>query len=223
MPLIPPGHTMSRNALLAAGLVVIVGVIWSSNRALHSGPISAAFAAIGIPVSMVLIGLIWEKRLMSPFSTNMFLGYSWGDYLFLPLVAAMTALAISRADSYAWDSGWWVAICIVLAFTLGIGFHLLEIPVWKEEVFHSPTKWFHDLVVMPCLAFLLLRHVPTLFQEIADQKGVFAVALIAFIAWFYLALPYDSTHFKIKAHGAYNYTTNIFTQLDEPRKPSAIK
>lgn len=194
----------------AFGAVGFALYAWLVASIRNGKPVQAAAAAYcSGPIPILLVGtLVEDRNLGEMLRTGLKVwALSLGDYVALPLAAALLALAFKHMPKtrqvYGVDSlgpievpmwyrrplWWWGTL--VFGFCAGLAFHLTDKIHYPVLAANSPGKLTHDFIVYVILAGGLLHGlIPALLKRVSRKLALCALGLL--IAWA-IMVAIDST------------------------------
>ncbi len=112
--------------------------------------------------------------------------YMIGDGLFLPIAFVAVSIGWRQLQPDRFDSVHAASICLLIGLVLGLGFHMMDGTYYQmnggEFALSGPSKIYHDFVVYPVLAGVLLWGGVPLLMDATWNKWTI-VAVLALAGW----------------------------------------
>lgn len=171
------------------------------------GPIAVLLVAIAISaVMMQLVAHCYEARWMWP-PRAQFRAFIYGDTIFLPLTALSLAVVYQNGDGDTGlvERGWWHGALIIVIVLLAAASRMKEEgdSFYSSRQMNSPTKLWHDLVVIPVFAMLLLYPLPEFLT--ASFSVWHLIAVLGFAVWLGLLIEPTNSPKCRTAHIDYDW------------------
>lgn len=161
--------------------------------------VALAWALLLTPMGVILMALIFEKRL-PPILKNAFRSFLPGDVcLGITLAASVATLMVSALPNIGWQRSawfnvmaWFAAACV---FAIG---RMIDRGGYTKKQLLSPSKLYHDVVLYLGYGWLMFRVVvPAVYVGYVDKEANVSelIAILAFVAWLGM-LVLDGTRSK---------------------------
>lgn len=155
-----------------------------------------AVAAIGLiltPVTMFIIGILAEKRIL-PIGKGQSRAFIPGDFCLGPIMGLAVAQIPLLPKSGFWQSWFWPVAVVVVAIVAIVFQRLVgDAPNYKVSegaTANSPTKWYHDIVLYGILGSTMAVVAIPVLVSTANTWLKFAMVALLFV-WL-IGLIYDS-------------------------------
>lgn len=185
----------------------MVLMFYAVPRLYDRGPIAVLVMAVAVSaVMMQLIARCYENRWMWPPKTQ-FGAFIYGDTFFLPLTVLSLGITYQNGggNTELVERGWWHGALIVVIVLFAYASREREERefVYSSRQMNSPTKLWHDLVVIPVLAMLLLYPLP---EFLTTSFSIWHVtAVLGFATWIGLLVEPSSSPKHRTAHIDYDW------------------
>lgn len=216
------GAETARWLYVSAVVLYSIVVFMMLTRSIRQGsPVLAAlWCWMASPLPLLFVAWRLEQRdirhLVDP--TIQSWAFLFGDFVFLPFMGAMLALAWRRllvdceiagyhnltaggpseftrmpAPVTPWYAKrWWLALTLVIGFGAGLIFHWVDGVNYTELARNSPAKLLHDIGSYSVLFGALLYGLAVLFVRAGRKLAL--VALLGFALWFGAVVADNTIH-----------------------------
>jgi len=153
--------------------------------------------------AMNLIALVIERRTLLLHPDREYTAFYYGDSLCLPAITLMIwylGRHTLKSPNLS-QKRWWHWACFVLGVAGGITIHVNDSfsRFYTRSQMYSPTKLYHDFVVVPCYTYILFSAgIPVIFQSKGGIRWRLAIVVIGLV--FYGLNFYDMYHRKHDMH-----------------------
>lgn len=157
-------HSLSRqNQLYQASCLAAVSLFIGGIVAVRTGHEQLLLPGMVVlsPVATLLLRWLYEDRLEWSFFNPMVTSWKFvlGDAVMLPITLLLAASGWQELPAGWYQSSWFAVMCGMIGLTVAVGLRRLDsrryIDADVPSALISPTKVWHDLVVMPVAVGLL--------------------------------------------------------------------